>query len=229
MLYLSGGTPPNLRPRVAELGWGYMLGPKAGVRLSLVEGVPWAADNGAFSGVWDPAGWASWLAAMVPARDRCLFAVVPDVLGDAHATRALWDEWVAVPRELGYRPAFVAQDGCTSALVPWGGTGALFMGGVDCPLCRWRKGKRRGQMPQPACSCFKLSEAAFGLVAEARRRGLWTHMGRVNSQRRLRAAYAGGYDSADGTYMRFNPIESLDRIGGYLTRLRRQARMEALI
>lgn len=208
MLYLSGGTPPNLRPRVASLGWGYMLGPKAGVRLSLVEGVPWAADNGAFSGAWDPGRWATWLAAMVPARDRCLFAVVPDVVGDAAATRALWDRWSAVPDELGYRLAFVAQDGCTPPDVPWGQVDCLFVGGTDA---------------------FKLSEVAFGLATEARQRGRQAHLGRVNSQRRLRAAYVGGYTSCDGTYMRFNPVESLDRIGGYLSRLRCQARLEGLI
>jgi hypothetical protein len=38
---------------------------------------------------------------------------------------------------------------------------------------------------------------------EARRRGVWTHMGRVNSERRLRYAALIGCQSADGTYLAF--------------------------
>lgn len=202
MIYLSTGLAPEWRAAVADLGWGYALSPKAGVRLDLVRDAPWMADNGAFSGRWDPDVWSGWLAAMVPARGTCLFAVVPDVVGDHPATRARWDEWAAVPRDLGYRPAFAAQDGCTPGDVPWDEAGALFVGGTDA---------------------FKLSETAFAVATEARRRGLWAHLGRVNSQRRLRAAYAAGYDSCDGSYVAFNPPQALERLGGYLTRLRRQA------
>lgn len=205
MIYLSGGTPPELRGEVARLGWGYMLAPAAGVRLGLVDSLPWAADNGCFTTAWNAETWTAWLRAMMPARERCLFAVVPDVVADAAATRARWDEYKHIPRSLGYRLAFVTQDGCTTAMVPWSEAGAIFTGGS---------------------TAWKRSEPAFALIGVARSRGLWTHMGRVNSQRRLRAAYAGGYASCDGTYMAFNPAGGVRRLGEFLVQLRRQGRLE---
>jgi len=222
MLYLSGATPPNLRPEIERLGWGYMLAPRAGRRIGLVAEIPWAADNGCFSAVWDEGSWVTWLDDMKPVQPTCLFAVAPDVVGDADATRARWEQYHHIPLDLGYRVAFVAQDGQDQRTVPWNAASALFVGGVDCPLCAWRKARRQGAKPQPTCTCFKISEAAFDLAREAKRRGLWTHMGRVNSQRRVRAAYAGSYDSADGTYMAFNPKGGIARIGEFLLRQRLQ-------
>lgn len=45
---------------------------------------------------------------------------------------------------------------------------------------------------------FKLSESAAELVAEAKRRKLMAHMGRVNSLRRIRTAIDFGCDTIDG-------------------------------
>jgi hypothetical protein len=46
-----------------------------------------------------------------------------------------------------------------------------------------------------------LSDAAAEIVDSARRFGLWCHMGRCNSARRIRRAYEMGCDSADGTFL----------------------------
>lgn len=101
-------------------------------------------------------------------------------------------------RELGYPAAFVTQDGCTDALVPWGEIDALFVGGSD----RW-----------------KLSEASWALVAEANRRGLWTHVGRVNSFARLKACASAGARSADGTFLAFGPDTNWPRLTCWLDSL----------
>jgi hypothetical protein len=85
-------------------------------------------------------------------------------------------------RAAGYRPALVAQDGLEALPVPWEAFDVLFIGGS---------------------TAWKLSEACFSLIAEAKRRGKWVHMGRVNSLRRLRIAKSVGCDSVDGTYLRF--------------------------
>jgi hypothetical protein len=53
-------------------------------------------------------------------------------------------------------------------------------------------------------------------VGEARGRGKWVHMGRVNSLRRLRYAAAIGCDSADGTYLAFGPDTNLPAVRGWL-------------
>lgn len=107
----------------------------------------------------------------------CLFAVVPDVVGDSEATDARWSEWAPLVKSLGYRPAYVTQNGCTA--IPED-AGAVFTGGDDA---------------------WKLGAQAQALVADARSRGLWCHMGRVNSLKRLRFAAFHGYHSVDGTFL----------------------------
>lgn len=146
-------------------------------------GQPWAADNGRFSApqTYSDDRYLGWLAKR-PHQDACLFATAPDVVGDAAATLALSGPMFARIRALGYRVALVAQDGLERLTVPWSSFDALFIGGTT----EW-----------------KLSEAAASLVREAKRRGKWVHMGRVNSLRRLRFAQSIGCDSADGTYLRF--------------------------
>jgi hypothetical protein len=147
-------------------------------------GQPWAADTGCWSqpAKYDDDRYLAWLDKQD--RSSCLFATAPDVVGDAEATldRAL----PVLPRirALGYRAALVAQPTMTTAMVPWDELDALFVGGPD-----W----------------WHVSEGARDLLAEAKRRGKWVHEGRVNSWKRYDRARAMGYDSADGTVLRFDP------------------------
>jgi hypothetical protein len=64
-------------------------------------------------------------------------------------------------------------------------------------------------------------DGAEGLAREAKRRGKWVHMGRVNSQKRLRHAYEAGCDSVDGTGYSMFPDKYLKREIPYLARLHR--------
>lgn len=148
------------------------------------DGQPWAADNGRFSSpsTYTDAAYLAWLRKRWPYAERCLFATAPDVVGDAAATLELSLPMFARIAEMGYRPALVAQDGLTERMVPWSLFGAFFVGGS---------------------TAWKLSEAAYRLARQAKRRGMWTHMGRVNSWQRYRAAAAAGFDSVDGTAIRF--------------------------
>lgn len=106
------------------------------------------------------------------------FVVVPDKREDAAATRALWDEWAPRVRAHGLRLAYVLQDGETIDAVPWTELDAVFVGGST----RW-----------------KLGAEARALVREAKRRGKYVHMGRVNTLSRLRYAFRLGCDSVDGS------------------------------
>lgn len=167
-----------------------MLTPQMGNRLP--PGIMWAADNGRFS---NPASYSdeaylAWLERKDASRDRCLFATAPDVVGDAAATLALSGPMFARIRAAGYRVALVAQDGLESLPVPWDDFDALFIGGT---------------------TAWKLSTHASELVTEAKRRGKWVHMGRVNSVRRLRYADAIGCDSADGTVLKHDPNRPVHR------------------
>lgn len=159
-----------------------MITPRMGQRPA--PGQTWAADNGRFSAPQDYSDekFLAWLDRMP--RESCLFATAPDVVGDAAATLALSLPMLPRIRAAGYPAALVAQDGLENLPIPWDEFDALFVGGT---------------------TAWKLSEAAYGLVAEANRRGKWTHMGRVNSWARFSAAAAAGYDSADGTVLRFDP------------------------
>ena len=54
---------------------------------------------------------------------------------------------------------------------------------------------------------WKLGAATRALVREAKRRGLWVHMGRVNSLKRIAYTAEIGCDSIDGTgWMRWRNI-----------------------
>jgi hypothetical protein len=144
-------------------------------------GQPWAADNGRYAAPqnYTDAKYLGWLAGMPV--ESCLFATAPDVVGDAAATLALSAPLFAPIRTLGYRVAFVGQDGQEHLPVPWDDFDALFIGGT---------------------TTWKLGEGARLLVAEAKRRGKWVHMGRVNSLKRMKYAESIGCDSADGTVLK---------------------------
>lgn len=178
---------------------GYIDTPAQGNRRP--EGVTWCADNGCFSEKFDEAKWWRFLEDNAYAAKDCLFAVAPDVVADAAATIERSAPWLPKIREMGYPAAFVAQDGlgihwngslyAGDLSVSWDSFDVLFIGGST----EW-----------------KLGDRARSLVAEAKRRGKWVHMGRVNSERRWRYADAIGCDSVDGTFLTFGPETNLPKL-----------------
>src|SRR5690349_16728191 len=92
-------------------------------------GVLWCADNGCFADKWDEAVWWKFLVDNAHRASTCLFAVAPDVVGDAAATLERSAPWLGKIRELGYPVAFVAQDGLEVLPVPWDEFDVLFIGG----------------------------------------------------------------------------------------------------
>lgn len=156
------------------------------------DGVVWSADNGCFGkGYPGDDAWFAWLVSNSYAAESCVFAVAPDVVGDAKATLARSAPWLPRIRELGYTAAFVAQDGLEHLPVPWDEFDVLFIGGST----EW-----------------KLGAAVRRIVREAKRRGKHIHMGRVNSLKRLRYAESIGCDSVDGTYLTFGPDINLPKL-----------------
>lgn len=145
-------------------------------RATAEAGFVWAADNGAFSGL-DESAFVGMLDA-IAGLPGCRFVAVPDVVADAGATLDLWHRWLPRVSATGHPPALVAQDGLSSAGVPWSELGALFIGGS---------------------TAWKMSAEAARLAREAIGRGLWVHMGRVNSRRRYDYGRALGCHSCDGS------------------------------
>ncbi|MBS1895465.1 MAG: hypothetical protein JST59_29550 [Actinobacteria bacterium] len=144
------------------------------------RGVPWAADNDCFQGL-DIDAYCAMLDRLRGIEGR-LFVTVPDVVGDAYETARRFERWCSAPARRGLPVALVAQDGLEGLGrwldTAWPRIDALFIGGS---------------------TTWKLGADAGALVAEARRRGTWVHMGRVNSARRIAYAKAIGCDSVDGT------------------------------
>jgi hypothetical protein len=179
VIYLSGRVVKN----VGSLGCMLSFNANITTQSMLGDDTVWAADNGCFSqpGKYTDDGFLTWLDNMN--RQGCLFAVAPDVVGDAKATLKRSLPMLPKIRALGYKAAFVGQDGATIDL-PWGEFDCLFIGGT---------------------TAWKLSQAAGDLIAEGKRNNKWVHVGRVNSYSRMRVVAALGADSVDGTHIAFRP------------------------
>lgn len=178
-----------MQAMLRERGVGMMCQPGNYGPDTAADWQPWAADNGCFASTWSPDRWLDYLDRYA-GTPGCLFAVVPDVVADADATRALWPQWVDAVTSRGFRPAYVLQDGEDGSGVPWSDEPAVFVGGS---------------------TAYKLGPARVP-VAMAKERGLHVHMGRVNSLRRLRTAVDFGCDTADGTYLAFGPDVNVPRL-----------------
>lgn len=200
MLYLSGCLPAkeNLRVDLLNNGIGILLTPFS-QRVAPSEFV-WAADNGCFAAKWDEKTWRRWLESK-ESPPSALFAVVPDVVADHVGTLHRWDQYSGFVRSLGYKPAFVLQDGATIESIPWDSCDALFIGGT---------------------TDFKLGETARIITAYAKTLGKWVHMGRVNSSRRIRIAVDWGCDSVDGTYLAFGPDINTPKLINMMNRATQQ-------
>lgn len=194
MIYLATPSSAAVQTAMADGRLGQLVTHRSANLL--VPGATWALDNArvvlvnkrpATDPNWSEAKWLTWVERYAGAPD-CLFAVVPDEVGDAAATDRLWEQYAPIVRAWGYRPAYVTQNGCTA--VP-ADAGAVFTGGDDA---------------------WKLGHQARDLARAAAARGLWTHMGRVNTRRRIRLAARDGYDSVDGTCLAWGPDENLPRI-----------------
>src|SRR5262245_9690309 len=158
MLLLVSGATATVK-RYAETGLlGHLITPGNWNTDSIDRALPRAIDNGVFSG-FDADAFRGCLDQW-QGEPGCLFVVCPDVVGDARATRALFDQWAGTIRGSGFPVAFVSQDGQDALPVPWDNFDAWFIGGST----EW-----------------KLSREGASLAIEAKRRGKWLHVGRVNT------------------------------------------------
>lgn len=150
------------------------------VEMGVREGRWWGMDNAAFKDGFKPDRFFAHLAKLEKHKDRCLFVTVPDRVGDALATLALWAEWT--PRITGWPLAFVAQDGQEFLPFP-DGCDWIFIGGTDD---------------------FKLGDGGLVCIERALAAGKRVHVGRVNSQKRYWRFEKMGVHSCDGTGISYN-------------------------
>jgi hypothetical protein len=195
VIYLANPCTPKVRAIMqSRPDLGMISTPKQGNKL--MPGVVWCADNGVFGkGYPGDATFLTWMRNRAHAADSCLFVVAPDVVGDALATLERSRPWLPVIRSLGYKAAFVAQDGMQHMDPPWEDFDVLFIGGS---------------------TEFKHDPLTRLLIAEAKARGKWVHMGRVNSRKRFLYSQWLGCDSADGTYVAFGPDKNIHDVVRWL-------------
>lgn len=199
ILLVSGATTTRRSDQVGHLVVPRQWNDPATLDLS----VPWAMDNGAFSG-FDEGSYVRMLEAYQAYQSaRCLFVTAPDVVGDAASTVARWPFWSQLLRGLGWVPAFVAQDGLTPDRVPnlTRGRGALFIGGT---------------------TTYKESGAVRALCAYAKSRGVWVHWGRVNGRRRYELALKAGVDSIDGSGFSMYPDTNIPKADAWAEAIAQQ-------
>jgi hypothetical protein len=195
----------NPRPEL-----GLMFQPGMGNDARPFQFWKFACDNGRFAkpDEWNDGDWLEWLAGLRRYRQNCLFAVAPDVVGDAGATLELSVPYLPTIRQLGYRAAYVAQDGFFETALPDPASfDVLFVGGRDD---------------------WKFSEAGgYAAARWARAAGKPTHQGRVNSERRTVTMMVSLFDTVDGTYLKYGPDVNWSKLNGWLDKVRDQRFMEA--
>ena len=172
------------------------------------EGVPWAADCGLKVAIsTDPTEVDRYLA-WLDSLDRTghLFAVAPDVLGDAEACWRRSAPLLPQIRALGYRAAFVAQDGFDPEAVDWDAFDVLFIGGK--PLTGGKRTLPNERRWLAKLEWKRSETGAYSAIREAKTRGKWVHVGRVNGGSFLRALAASGVDSADGTNLTWKNLRA---------------------
>jgi hypothetical protein len=194
MLYFATASTARIRDAMTAGILGCMATPDNG--LPVDGGWTWAADNGCYSAGdgWRPSRWLAFLERHQDKVGSCRFAAAPDRVGDPVETDRRWRVWRPVVAELGYRAAYVAQDGCTP---PWDDLDVLFVGGTT----EWKRGP-----------------GAWQVTLDAQVRGIPVHWGRVNSRRRFAMAALTG-DTCDGTFLAYGPDKNLVHLTGWLNTL----------
>lgn len=174
MIYLSPTTKiPNTDNFGIMFSVKYSIGGQA---EALKNGVKWMCDNNAFTNDFSAVHWLDMLIANRKFKSTCLGIPIPDKVGDCLETLRLFGLYHQIVKDNGYPVALVSQNGLTPMMTPWDYFDVLFIGGDDD---------------------HKLGSEAAILIAEAKARGKWVHVGRVNSEERIRNFWM--VDSVDGS------------------------------
>ena len=144
------------------------------------QGIWWCLDNGVFTGKFNKEKWFKQIENLIPEKNKCLFISIPDVLYDCEGTIKQFGHYRKMIND--FPVAFVSQDGISNKQVPWDDFDCIFIGGSDE---------------------HKLGKEGGWVINEAKKRGKWIHVGRVNSPSRILKFWQA--DSWDGTNLGFNP------------------------
>lgn len=139
------------------------------------HGIPWAADNDCYVGFNHDKflRFLDRIAGRAPVFVNC-----PDVVFDAAATLERFERYAPEIEARGLPLAFTIQNGMHEYEVPWSRIAALFIGSNDD---------------------YRKTDHVPAYIVEAKQRGKWVHVGRVNSRQRILHYNSWGADSFDGS------------------------------
>lgn len=198
------GTRRNL-DALRSHGWGLLVSATGCVRTEgwPEAGLPYALDNGAWTAFQQgqPFDVAAFERALALVGSGAEFVVVPDIVAGGVESLRFSLDWLPRLETFGRRRLLAVQDGMNPLeveplLSPQVG---IFVGGST--EWKWR------------------SLPFWGLVA--RRRGCYLHVGRVNSQMRIKECVRVGANSFDGTSVTkfavtIGPLDAAARQGALL-------------
>lgn len=186
--------------KMTQSGW-YMastsqIAKKYRTTMGHIEGIPnirpvaldacqtWCLDNSVFTDKFKVGKWLQRIESLERWYSKCLFITIPDVVGNCEKTLYRFDEYRKYVNE-DLPVAFVSQDGIVEYAneIPWNKFDVLFIGGSDE---------------------HKLGKEGGWILNQAKQRGKWVHVGRVNSPKRMIRDFPMA-DSWDGTHLSFNP------------------------
>lgn len=184
MLILVSGATPTVRKYLGHPNLGQLTTPHDGNKV--LGGLTYAADNAAYSN-WDEDAFIRMLDRLKDNPNKPVFVTVPDYVGNARITHALFERWSHEISDRGLPIGYVLQDGQGRSSVPWDSIDAIFIGGS---------------------TEFKFDAHVKYLVHKAHDKGKWVHLGRVNSLQRLQSALDMSADSCDGSgFSRFAELK----------------------
>lgn len=185
--------------------FGYLVTPrKYGVASFISKEIaPWAVDNDCFNNQFNAKRFIEFLKKLQDFNKNCLFVTAPDVVADRKGTLKRFPRWHDSIRRLGFPVAIVLQDGMTNLDIPWESIDAVFVGGST----EW-----------------KLSQDVIGLLLRAGELGIWRHVGRVNSFKRV-SHFWDFADSFDGTGFAIAPDQKIRSFLPFMRARQRQRRL----
>jgi len=192
--YIAGKYPGKFGLLISPDGW-----------RRPPEVTPYALDNGAYGAwvnkhSWDEKGFYAMLE-QATQHHRPLWVACPDKVADRGATLDLWPSHSQRIRDLGFVPAFVAQDGMIPDDVP-GNAELVFIGGST----KWKWQNVRAF----AHACPRV------------------HVGRVNSYEGLWICHDLGVESCDGTGWMRGGMKRLEPLLRYLDETKTKRRQPCL-
>lgn len=195
MMYMSPQNNTLQKHNADNSIWGVIITPYNNRKLTLEYKV--CIDNGNYSKEFSWSSYKKFLDSKLPYKHIINFVTVPDKVASHKETILLYKQYSDSISKMGYNISFVLQDGCGYDDIPtdcsW-----LFVGGT---------------------TEYKLSKQVADIIVKTNKP---VHVGRVNSEKRIRYFYELGVKSVDGTTICYQPDIVFNKLNNLLLKLHKE-------